>query len=51
MDNFEERMLCHYLLEAKNDFCISSIEFRDFYLDIKTKLKLKASKFPEYKNG
>lgn len=51
MDNFEERMLCHYLLEAKDDFCISSIEFRDFYLDIKTKLKLKASKFPEYKNG
>ena len=51
MDNFEERMLCHYLLEAKNDFCISSIEFRNFYLDIKTKLKLKASKFPEYKNG
>ena len=51
MDNFEERMLCHYLLEAKNDFCISSIEFRDFYLDIKTKLKLKASKFPKYKNG
>ena len=51
MDNFEERMLCYYLLEAKDDFCISSIEFRDFYLDIKTKLKLKASKFPEYKNG
>ena len=50
MDNFEERMLCHYLLEAKDDFCISSIEFRDFYLDIRTKLKLNASKFPEYKN-
>ena len=50
MDNFEERMLCHYLLEAKDDFCISSIEFRNFYLDIRTKLKLNASKFPEYKN-
>ena len=40
MNNFEERMLCNYLLEIKDKISFSSVEFRDFYLDLKKQLNL-----------
>ena len=48
MNNFEERMLCYYLLEIKDKISFGSVEFRDFYLDFKKQLKLSESEFPIY---
>ena len=48
MNNFEERMLCDYLLKVKDKISFSSVEFRDFYLDFKKQLNLNESEFPIY---
>ena len=48
MNNFEERMLCDYLLKVKDKISFCSVEFRDFYLDLKKQLNLSESEFPIY---
>ena len=48
MNNFEERMLCDYLLKVKDKINFCSVEFRDFYLDLKKQLNLSESEFPIY---
>ena len=48
MNNFEERMLCDYLLKVKDKINFCSEEFRNFYLDLKKKLNLSESEFPIY---
>ena len=40
MNNFEERMLCDYLLKVKDKISFCSEEFRNFYLDLKKQLNL-----------
>ena len=42
MNNFEERMLCDYLLKVKDKINFCSVEFRDFYLDLKKQLFYKS---------
>ena len=48
MNNFEERMLCDYLLKVKDKINFCSEEFRNFYLDLKKQLNLSESEFPIY---
>ena len=48
MNNFEERMLCDYLLKVKDKISFCSEEFRNFYLDFKKQLNLSESEFPIY---
>lgn len=48
MNNFEERMLCDYLLKVKDKISFCSEEFRNFYLDLKKQLNLSESEFPIY---
>ena len=48
MNNFEERMLCDYLLKVKDKINFCTVAFEEFYLDLKKQLNLSESEFPIY---